>query len=102
MAPARAATPRRHSDKVFVNVDAGRYTDSRLPAQGQCRYPPVMNAIFPSSLFMYSSPLIKACQIVRTTLPKGRPIGSLVMVMVLIIPHGGEAMATTALGRNQR
>jgi hypothetical protein len=40
MAPARAATPRRHSDKVFVNVDAGRYTDSRLPAQGQCRYAP--------------------------------------------------------------
>ena len=28
---------------------------------------------FPSSLFMYSSPRIKACQIVRTTLPKGRP-----------------------------
>jgi hypothetical protein len=23
-------------------------------------------------LFMYSSPLIKACQILRTTLPKGR------------------------------
>ena len=35
--------------------------------------PPVMSAIFPSSLFMYSSPLIKACQMVRTTLPKGRP-----------------------------
>jgi hypothetical protein len=27
----------------------------------------VMRAIFPSSLFMYSSPLIKVCQIVRTT-----------------------------------
>src|SRR5882762_6272385 len=35
--------------------------------------PPVISATVPSSLFMYSSHLIKAWQIVRTTPPKGGP-----------------------------
>ncbi len=64
-----------------LRITAPRDEDVRAPSFTNCfavarpmpLLPPVMSAIFLSSLFMYSSPLIKACQIVRTTLPKGRP-----------------------------
>src|SRR6266481_4593683 len=52
---------------------APSFTNCFAVAKPMPLLPPVMSAIFPSSLFMYSSPLIRACQIVRTTLPKGRP-----------------------------
>jgi hypothetical protein len=61
--------------KVLTTPEAAKQTFWRIP---QSRIAQVawssVRAIFPSSLFMYSSSLvIRASQIVRTTLPKGRP-----------------------------
>jgi hypothetical protein len=70
---ALTAAANSGSRRPVMKTYAPSFTNCCAVARPMPLLPPVMRAIFPSSLFLYSSPLITACQMVRTTLPKGRP-----------------------------